>query len=45
MLRMEAGRNPHDPELTKLVGELSMQSELFRSAGRPRDVKYHRSGE
>lgn len=44
MLRMEAGRNPHDPELTKLVGELSMQSELFRERWASRDVKYHRSG-
>ena len=44
MLRLEAGRNPHDPELTKLVGELSMQSELFRERWASRDVKYHRSG-
>ena len=44
MLRMEAGRNPHDPELIKLVGELSMQSELFRERWASRDVKYHRSG-
>ena len=44
MLRMEAGRNPHDPELIKLVGELSTQSELFRERWASRDVKYHRSG-
>lgn len=44
MLRLEAGRNPHDPGLTALVGELSMQSELFRERWASRDVKYHRSG-
>ena len=30
MLRLEAGRNPHDKTLITLVGELSTQSELFR---------------
>ena len=30
MLRLEAGRNPHDKALITLVGELSTQSELFR---------------
>jgi transcriptional regulator with XRE-family HTH domain len=44
MLRMEAGRNPHDPDLIALVGELSTQSELFRERWASRDVKYHRSG-
>lgn len=44
MLRLEAGRNPHDPELIRLVGELSTQSELFRQRWASRDVKYHRSG-
>jgi transcriptional regulator with XRE-family HTH domain len=44
MLRMEAGRSPHDPELIRLVGELSTQSELFRQRWASRDVKYHRSG-
>lgn len=44
MLRMEAGRNPHDPELIRLVGELSTQSELFRQRWASRDVKFHRSG-
>ena len=44
MLRMEAGRNPHDPELIRLVGELSTQSELFRERWASRDVKFHRSG-
>ncbi|MFE4727118.1 helix-turn-helix transcriptional regulator [Microbacterium sp. NPDC056736] len=44
MLRMEAGRSPHDPELIRLVGELSTQSELFRERWASRDVKFHRSG-
>jgi transcriptional regulator with XRE-family HTH domain len=44
MLRVEAGRNPHDPELINLVGELSTQSELFRERWASRDVKLHRSG-
>lgn len=44
MLRMEAGQNPHDPELIKLVGELSTQSELFRERWASRDVMHHRSG-
>lgn len=44
MLRLEVGRNPHDPELIRLVGELSMQSELFRQRWASQDVKFHRSG-
>ena len=44
MLRLEAGRNPHDPELIRLVGELSTQSELFRERWASRDVMFHRSG-
>ncbi|GAA5202697.1 helix-turn-helix transcriptional regulator [Microbacterium jejuense] len=44
MLRLEAGRNPHDPELIRLIGELSTQSELFRERWASRDVKFHRSG-
>jgi transcriptional regulator with XRE-family HTH domain len=30
LLRMAAGRRPHDPELVRLVGELSLGSETFR---------------
>jgi hypothetical protein len=44
MLRLEAGRNPHDPDLIQLVGELSTQSELFRERWASRDVIFHRSG-
>jgi transcriptional regulator with XRE-family HTH domain len=44
MLRMEAGRNPHDPALIQLIGELSTQSELFRELWASRDVQLHRNG-
>ncbi|WP_327064536.1 helix-turn-helix transcriptional regulator [Kitasatospora sp. NBC_01302] len=30
MLRMAAGRRPHDPELVRLIGELSLGSDTFR---------------
>ena len=44
MLRLEAGRNPHDRDLIALVGELSTQSELFRQRWASQDVTFHRSG-
>jgi transcriptional regulator with XRE-family HTH domain len=44
MLRLEAGRNPHDKALIELVGELSTRSELFRQRWASQDVQYHRSG-
>jgi transcriptional regulator with XRE-family HTH domain len=44
MLRLEAGRSPHDHELIQLVGELSTRSELFRQRWASQDVRYHRSG-
>ena len=44
MLRLEAGRNPHDKQLIALVGELSTRSELFRQRWASHDVKFHRSG-
>ncbi|SDU73841.1 helix-turn-helix transcriptional regulator [Jiangella alkaliphila] len=43
MLRLEAGRNPHDHALIELVGELSTQSERFRQRWASHDVKFHRS--
>jgi hypothetical protein len=45
MLRLEAGRNPHDKALIELVGELSTRSELFRRRWASQDVKFHRSGQ
>jgi transcriptional regulator with XRE-family HTH domain len=44
MLRLEAGRNPHDPGLISLIGELSTQSDLFRRRWASHDVKFRRSG-
>ncbi len=44
MLRLEAGRNPHDEELIALIGELSTRSELFRKRWASQDVRFHRSG-
>ncbi|MHA6798555.1 MmyB family transcriptional regulator [Bounagaea algeriensis] len=44
MLRLEAGRNPHDKALVELVGELSTQSEVFRQRWASHDVQLHRSG-
>jgi transcriptional regulator with XRE-family HTH domain len=44
MLRLEAGRNPHDEDLIALVGELSTRSELFRQHWASQDVRFHRSG-
>jgi transcriptional regulator with XRE-family HTH domain len=44
MLRLEVGRNPHDPELITLIGELSTHSELFRQRWASQDVRFHRYG-
>lgn len=44
MLRLEAGRNPHDDQLIRLVGELSTQSGEFRRNWASQDVTFHRSG-
>jgi transcriptional regulator with XRE-family HTH domain len=44
MLRLEAGKNPHDKALIELVGELSTRSELFRKRWASNDVQFHRSG-
>lgn len=45
MLRLEAGRNPHDRALIELVGLLSTRSELFRQRWASHDVHLHRSGQ
>jgi len=45
MLRLEAGRNPHDQALIELVGELSTKSEIFRQRWASHDVQFHRSGQ
>jgi len=43
ILRIEAGRNPHDRALTDLVGELSMRSEEFRTRWAAHNVRLHRT--
>jgi transcriptional regulator with XRE-family HTH domain len=44
ILRAEAGRSPHDRDLWDLVGELSTQSELFRTQWGAHDVRDHDTG-
>jgi transcriptional regulator with XRE-family HTH domain len=44
LLRTEAGRNPHDPALTALVGELSTCSTDFRARWAAHNVRTHYSG-
>lgn len=44
LLRTEAGRTPHDPDLTTLIGELATQSEAFRTRWGAHDVRLHRGG-
>ena len=44
ILRAEAGRDPHDRELSDLVGELSTRSELFRTLWAAHDVRIHGAG-
>ena len=43
-LRNEAGRDPHDRNLTDLVGELSTRSEAFRTRWAAHDVRAHQTG-
>jgi hypothetical protein len=44
ILRTEAGRDPYDRELSDLVGELSTQSEEFRTRWAAHNVRIHRTG-
>ena len=44
ILRSEAGRNPYDRELTNLIGELSTQSEIFRTKWAAHNVRFHDTG-
>jgi transcriptional regulator with XRE-family HTH domain len=44
LLRSEAGRSPHDRELSNLVGELSTQSEEFRGHWAKHNVRLHNKG-
>ncbi|HWD83593.1 MAG TPA: transcriptional regulator, partial [Kribbella sp.] len=44
VLRLQAGKNPHDKALSDLIGELSTRSETFRSRWADHNVRFHRSG-
>ena len=44
ILRREAGRNPFDRRISDLVGELSVQSEEFRTRWASHDVRHHYAG-
>ncbi|MCU1426873.1 MAG: transcriptional regulator, family, partial [Actinomycetia bacterium] len=44
ILRWAAGRDPHDPDLSDLVGELATQSEAFRTRWAAHDVRFHNTG-
>jgi transcriptional regulator with XRE-family HTH domain len=43
-LRLYAGRHPDDPQLTELIGELSLHSETFRRLWADHDVVAHTTG-
>jgi hypothetical protein len=43
-LRVEAGRNPYDRELSNLIGELSTRSDTFRVLWGAQDVHVFRDG-
>jgi transcriptional regulator with XRE-family HTH domain len=44
ILRQEAARDPHNRDLTDLIGELSAQSKDFRTMWAAQNVRLHRSG-
>lgn len=44
LLRTEAGRDPYNPDLTELVGELSTRSQQFRTRWAKHDVRLHHTG-
>jgi len=44
IMRAEAGRDPHDKALQDLVGELSTQSETFRTLWAAHDLRTHGTG-
>jgi transcriptional regulator with XRE-family HTH domain len=44
LLRIEAGRDPYDKDLTDLVGELSTRSDDFRTRWAAHNVRLHQTG-
>jgi len=45
ILRTAAGRNPHDPDLSDLVGELATRSDAFRTPWAAHNVRFHASAD
>ncbi|PYY64457.1 transcriptional regulator [Curtobacterium sp. MCPF17_003] len=43
-MRDAAGKNPHDKDLTDLIGELVTRSDAFRARWAAHDVRFHRAG-
>ena len=43
-LHLHAGRHPEDPQLTELIGELSLNSTTFRRLWADHDVLAHATG-
>ncbi|MFK4836238.1 helix-turn-helix domain-containing protein [Microbacterium sp. ZW T2_14] len=44
ILRQEAARDPHNRDLSDLIGELSTKSEKFRKMWAQHNVRFHRTG-
>ena len=44
LMRQTAGADPHDRRLSELVGELSMQSDEFRTRWATHNVRFHNTG-
>lgn len=44
ILRAAAGRDPSDREISNLIGELSTQSEEFRTRWAAHNVRFHNTG-
>lgn len=44
LLHTEAGRDPYNPDLTELIGELSTRDQDFRSRWAKHDVRLHHTG-
>ncbi|MEV5069284.1 helix-turn-helix domain-containing protein [Microbacterium sp. LMI12-1-1.1] len=44
ILRQEAARDPHNRDLSDLIGELSTKSEQFRRMWAAQNVRFHRTG-
>jgi transcriptional regulator with XRE-family HTH domain len=44
ILRQESGRDPHNRDLSLLIGDLSTQSAVFRTMWAAHEVRFHRNG-